>query len=57
MEEGEGQASLMVSGKESACSAVAAEDMHSIPGWVRKPKPVFLPGESHGERNLAGYSP
>ena len=33
--------------------------------WVRKipwrrewqPTPVFLPGESHGERSLAGYSP
>ena len=22
-----------------------------------KPTPVFLPGESHGQRNLAGYSP
>ena len=33
--------------------------------WVRKipwrrnwlPTPVFLPGEFHGERSLAGYSP
>ena len=27
--------------------------------WSRKwePTPVFLPGESHGQRNLAGYSP
>ena len=33
--------------------------------WVRKipwgrrwqPTPAFLPGESHGQRNLAGYSP
>ena len=24
-------------------------------GW--QPTPVFLPGESHGERSLAGYSP
>ena len=26
--------------------------------WRRKwqPTPVFLPGESHGQRNLAGYS-
>ena len=23
----------------------------------RQPTPVFLPGESYGERNLAGYSP
>ena len=22
-----------------------------------QPTPVFLPGESHGQRNLAGYSP
>ena len=27
--------------------------------WRRKwqPMPIFLPGESHGHRNLAGYSP
>ena len=33
--------------------------------WVRKmpwrrawlPSPVFLPGDSHGQRSLAGYSP
>ena len=32
--------------------------------WVRKipwrawqPTPAFLPGESHGQRSLAGYSP
>ena len=27
--------------------------------WRRKwqPIPVFLPGQSHGQRNLAGYSP
>ena len=36
----------------------------SIPGsgrspWRRswQPTPVFLPGESHGQKNLAGYSP
>ena len=23
----------------------------------RQPVPVFLPGESHGQRSLAGYSP
>ena len=29
------------------------------PNWRRKwqPTPVFLPGESHGQRSLAGYSP
>ena len=38
--------------------------MGSIPGserppWRRKwePTPVFLPGKSHGQRSLAGYSP
>ena len=27
--------------------------------WRRKwqPTPVFLPGKSHGQRHLAGYSP
>ena len=24
---------------------------------ARQPIPVFLPGESHGQRNLEGYSP
>ena len=30
-----------------------------MPGWRRKwqPTPVFLPGEFHGQRSLAGYSP
>ena len=48
-------------GKESACNA---GDLGSIPGsgrfpWRRKwqPTPVFLPGESHEQRNLVGYSP
>ena len=36
--------------------------MGSIPGkipWRRKQQltPVFLPGKSHGQRNLVGYSP
>ena len=45
-------------------SARNVEDLGSIPGlgrfpWRRKwqPTPVFLPGESHGRRNLIGYSP
>ena len=49
------------SGKEFACNA---GDVGSGP-WVRKipwrrewqPTSVFLPGESHGQRSLAGYSP
>ena len=39
-------------------------DTGSIPGlgrfpWRRKwrPTPVFLPGKSHGQRSLVGYSP
>ena len=29
-----------------------------LPYWRREwqPTPVFLPGEFHGQRNLAGYS-
>ena len=47
--------------KESACNA---GDLGSIPGlgrfpWKREwlPIPVFLSGESHGQRNQVGYSP
>ena len=42
----------------------SAEDSSSTPGsgkipWRRKwqPTPVFLPGKSHGQRSLVGYSP
>ena len=46
-------------GKESAC---CAGDLGLIPGSGRPPEerngyPLFLPGKSHGQRNLAGYSP
>ena len=43
-------------GTESVCSA---GDLGSIPGLGREwlPTPVILPGESHGQWNLAGYSP
>ena len=47
-------------GKESACNV---GDQGSVPGqedhWRMEwqPTPVFLPGESHGRRSLAGYSP
>ena len=48
----------------SAYSAGAAGDTGSVPvsgrfsaGGLWQPSPVFLPGESHGERCLAGYSP
>ena len=50
--------------KESSCKAGAKGDTVSIPRsgrspWRRawQPTPVFLPGESHGQRSLAGYSP
>ena len=50
-----------VSGKESTFQC----RRHGLDPWVRKiplrrkwqPSPVFLPGKSHGQRNLAGYSP
>ena len=41
--------------KESACKAEAAGDAGSSPGW--RPTPVYLPGESHGQRRLVGNSP
>ena len=48
-------------GKESACQC----RRHRFDTWVRKtlwgrkwqPTAAFLPGEFHGQRNLAGYSP
>ena len=47
--------------EESACNA---EELDSVPGWGRSPQgtewqstPVFLPGESHGQRSLAAYGP
>ena len=49
-------------GTESACNV---GDLGSIPGLGRSPGgghgntscQVFLPGESHGQRSLEGYSP
>ena len=49
--------------KNPPANAGCARDTGSIPGlgrsWRRRWQltPVFLPGESHGQRNLAGYSP
>ena len=47
--------------KESACNA---GELSSIPGLGRFPgeghgndTPVFLPGEFHGQKSLADYSP
>ena len=52
------------SGKESAYQCKKHKRCGFNP-WVKKipwsrkwkPTPVFLPGESHGQRNLEGYSP
>ena len=52
------------SGKESACQCRKQKRRRFDP-WVAKipwrrkwhPTPVFLPGESHGQRSLVGYSP
>ena len=52
------------SGKEPACQWRRCKRCEFNP-WVRKipwrrawqPTPVFLPKESHGQRNLVGYSP
>ena len=52
------------SDKESTCRCRRHKRQEFNP-WVRKipwrrawqPTSVFLPGESHGQRSLAGYSP
>ena len=51
-------------GKEPTCQC-RRHKRHGFDPWVGRilwrrawqPTPVFLPGESHGRRNLAGYSP
>ena len=50
-------------GSDSKESVFSAGDPGSIPGLGRTPgegnhllTPVFLPGESHGQRSLVGYS-
>ena len=51
------------SGKEPACQCSRCK-RHGFDSWVGKipwrrawqPIPAFLPGESHGQRSLAGYS-
>ena len=52
------------SGKESACQRRRYK-RHRLDPWTGKipwrrawqPSPVFLPGKSHGQRSLTGYSP
>ena len=56
--------SWCLSGKEYACQYRRHKRCEFNP-WVGKmpwrrawqPSPIFLPGESHGERSLVGYSP
>ena len=48
--------------KNPPAKAGDSRDMGSISGSGRSPRkwhpaPVFLPGKSHGQRSLAGYSP
>ena len=50
--------------KNPPANAGDIRDVGSVPGSGRSPRgghgnptPVFLPGESHGQRNLVGYSP
>ena len=50
--------------KNPPVNAGDAGNVGSIPGLGRcpagghgNPAPMFLPGECHGQRNLAGYSP
>ena len=51
----------LLSSKVSICQC----KRHRLDPWVRKnpwrrawqPAPIFLPGESHGQRSLAGYRP
>ena len=52
------------SGRESACEGKRRQRCRFHPWegkipWRRawQPTPVFLPGEFHGQRSLAGYSP
>ena len=50
--------------KEPACQC-RRQKKHGFDPWVEKipwwrawqPTPVFLPGESYGQRSLVGYSP
>jgi len=52
------------SGQEPACQCRRHERCRFDPWFVKLPwsrkwqlTPIFLPGESHGQRSLVGYSP
>ena len=55
----------MFKGFPSSASGKASVKRRGFDSWIGKipwrrawqPTPVFLPGESHGHRSLAGYSP
>ena len=55
---------MVLSGNEPTCQC-RRHKRHGFDPWVRKiprrrkwqPTPVFLPGEFHGQRGLASYSP
>ena len=57
-----GASQVALVGKQSVCRR---HKRHRLHPWVRKkpwrrkwqPTPVFLPGKSHGQRSLVGYSP
>ena len=46
-------------GKESACNAgdIRSLGREDLLEKEKQPTPVLLPGKSHGQRSLAGYSP
>ena len=55
---------MMLVVKNPPANVGDARDAASIPGWEKipwrrtwQPTLVFLPGESHGQRSLVGYSP
>ena len=58
-------ASLVAQWQRSCLQCRAARRRHGFDPWIRKfpleegmaPAPVFLPGESHGQRSLLGYGP
>ena len=53
--------SSWLSGKESACQCRRRRfdpwGLEDPPESEMAATPVFLPGKSHGQRSLAGYSP
>ena len=59
-----GASQVALVGKNPPANAGDTRDVGSIPGLGRflggghgNPTPVFLPGESHEQRSLMGYSP